>query len=146
MNDGAAALVMMAESRARAMGAPILGRLRGHASAGVPPEIMGIGPVPSTQKLLARTGLALDDFRVIELNEAFAAQTLACFDAYPELGAREELVNANGSGISLGHPIGATGAILAVKALHELQRLGGGLGLLTMCIGGGQGIAVAVEV
>jgi acetyl-CoA C-acetyltransferase len=145
MNDGAAALVMMAESQARSLGLDVLGRLRGHAAAGVPPDIMGIGPVPATRRLLDRTGLSLDDFRVIELNEAFAAQTLACFDEYPALGAREDIINAHGSGISLGHPIGATGGILAVKALHELRRLGGGLALLTMCVGGGQGIAVAIE-
>jgi acetyl-CoA C-acetyltransferase len=145
MNDGAAALVLMAERHAASLGLPVLGRLLGHAEVGVPPEIMGIGPVPATRRLLERTGLALGDFHVIELNEAFAAQTLACFDEYPELAAREATINANGSGISLGHPIGATGAILAVKALHELRRRGGGRGLLTMCIGGGQGIAVAIE-
>jgi acetyl-CoA C-acetyltransferase len=145
MNDGAAALVLLSGARAREIGCEGLGRLRGHACAGVPPEIMGIGPVPATRALLDRTGLRLDDFRVIELNEAFAAQVLACFDEYPELGARAADVNPNGSGISLGHPIGATGAILAVKGLHELRRIGGGLALLTMCIGGGQGIAVAIE-
>ena len=113
---------------------------------GVPPEHMGLGPVPATQKLLSRTGQRLEDFNVIELNEAFAAQILACFEEYPELGRQLDRININGSGISLGHPIGATGAILAVKTLHELKRTGGGLGLATMCIGGGQGIAVAFEV
>jgi acetyl-CoA C-acetyltransferase len=146
MNDGAAALVLMSEERAGELGLETLGRLRSHASVGVPPEHMGLGPVPATQKLLSRTGWRLEDFDVIELNEAFAAQILACFEAYPDLGRQLDRVNVNGSGISLGHPIGATGAILAVKTLHELKRIGGGLGLATMCIGGGQGIAVAFEV
>jgi acetyl-CoA C-acetyltransferase len=146
MNDGAAALVLMSEERARELGLETLGRLRSHASVGVPPEHMGLGPVPATQKLLSRTGWRLEDFNVIELNEAFAAQILACFEAYPDLGRQLDRINVNGSGISLGHPIGATGAILAVKTLHELTRTGGGLGLATMCIGGGQGIAVAFEV
>ncbi len=145
MNDGAAALVLMSEERARGLGAERLGRLVGHASAGVAPEHMGLGPVPATRKFLRRIERGLDDFAVIELNEAFAAQVLACFEEYPELGQKLDRINVNGSGISLGHPIGATGGILAVKALHELRRIGGGLGLLTMCIGGGQGIAVAVE-
>ena len=146
MNDGAAALVLMSSERAKALGVQPLGRVLGHASVGVPPDEMGLGPVPATRKLLARHGMQLSDFRVIELNEAFAAQVLACFAEYPELRERLDVINVNGSGISLGHPIGATGGILAVKALHELRRIGGGAGLLTMCIGGGQGIAVAVEV
>jgi acetyl-CoA C-acetyltransferase len=146
MNDAAAALVLMSEARARELGLEPLGRLVGHAAVGVPPEVMGIGPVPATRRLLDRIGRRLDDFSLIELNEAFAAQVLACLRDYPELAAREEVINVNGSGISLGHPIGATGAILAVKGLHELRRAGGGLGLLTMCVGGGQGIAVAIEI
>jgi acetyl-CoA C-acetyltransferase len=146
MNDGAAALVLMSAERARELGREPLGRLRRHAAVGVPPEVMGLGPVPATRKLLERSGRQIGDFRTIELNEAFAAQVLACFDEYPELGRLLDRINPNGSGISLGHPIGATGAILAVKILYELQRSGGGLGLITMCIGGGQGIAVEVEV
>jgi acetyl-CoA C-acetyltransferase len=145
MNDGAAALVLMSAARAKSLAVQPLGRLLAHACAGVCPDEMGLGPVPATQKLLARTGMRLADFRIIELNEAFAAQVLACFAEYPELGGRCEDINVNGSGISLGHPIGATGGILAVKALHELRRIGGGAALLTMCIGGGQGIALAVE-
>ena len=145
MNDGAAALVLMSVTRARERGLAPLARLDGQASAGVPPEVMGLGPVPATRKLLQRTGRRLQDFATIELNEAFAAQVLACFREYPELAERGPVINVNGSGIALGHPIGATGAILAVKAVHELRRLGGGLGLLTMCIGGGQGIAVSIE-
>ena len=146
MNDGAAALVMMSAERARAEGREVLATLKGHAAAGVPPEVMGLGPVPSTRKLLSRIGLTVNDVRLVELNEAFAAQVLACFRESPELASRRDVTNLNGSGISLGHPIGATGAILAVKTVHELRRLGGGIGLMTMCIGGGQGIAVAVEV
>jgi acetyl-CoA C-acetyltransferase len=146
MNDGAAALVLMSGRRARELGVTPIGRFLAHAAAGVPPEVMGLGPVPATRKLLERARLQLSDFRVIELNEAFAAQVLACFEEYPELARRQEDINVNGSGISLGHPIGATGAILAVKTLHELQRVGGGVGLATMCIGGGQGISVAFEV
>lgn len=145
MNDGAAALVVMSAARAKARGLEPLAHVRGHAAVGVPPEVMGVGPVPATRKLLQRTGYSLNDFRTIELNEAFASQVLACFRLDPELASRADVINPNGSGISLGHPIGATGAILAVKAIHELRRVGGGLGLLTMCIGGGQGIAVAIE-
>jgi acetyl-CoA C-acetyltransferase len=144
MNDGAAALVLMSADRAKSLGVQPLGRLLAHASAGVSPDEMGLGPVPATQKL-TRTGMRLSDFRIIELNEAFADQVLACFAEYPELRSRCDDINVNGSGISLGHPIGATGGILAVKALHELRRIGGGAALLTMCIGGGQGIAVAVD-
>jgi acetyl-CoA C-acetyltransferase len=146
MNDGAAALVVLSDRRARELRCQALGRICGFASAGVPPEVMGLGPVPATQKLLARLGWTLDDLHVIELNEAFAAQVLACFEEYRDLGRREAIVNVNGSGISLGHPIGATGAILAVKAIHELHRMGGGRSVCTMCIGGGQGIAVGIEV
>ncbi|CAN5682872.1 thiolase family protein [soil metagenome] len=145
MNDGAAALVLMSAERARQRGLVPLARLDGHAAVGVPPEVMGLGPVPATQKLLSRTGRRLEDFATIELNEAFAAQVIGCLRAYPELAEREAVMNVNGSGIALGHPIGATGAILAVKAIHELRRIGGGFGLLTMCIGGGQGIAVSIE-
>ena len=146
MNDGAAALVLMSAERARERGLTPLARLDGHAAVGVPPEVMGLGPVPATRKLLQRTGRRLQDFASIELNEAFAAQVLACFREYPELAEYQSVINVNGSGIALGHPIGATGAILAVKSIHELRRTGGGFGLLTMCIGGGQGIAVSIEV
>jgi acetyl-CoA C-acetyltransferase len=146
MNDGAAALVMMSAERARARGLTPIARLDGHAAVGVPPEVMGLGPVPATRKLLQKTGRRLQDFATIELNEAFAAQVLACLREYPELAEYQPVTNINGSGIALGHPIGATGAILAVRAIHELRRTGGGFGLLTMCIGGGQGIAVSLEV
>jgi len=119
-----------------------LGRLVGYAHAGVEPRIMGIGPVPAVRTVLERTGIKLDDIDVFEVNEAFAAQALA---VSRELGLPPEKTNPNGSGISLGHPIGATGAILAVKALYELQRTSGRYALTTMCIGGGQGIAAIFE-
>ncbi|MFZ9106611.1 MAG: acetyl-CoA C-acyltransferase, partial [Burkholderiaceae bacterium] len=119
-----------------------MARLVGYAHAGVEPKIMGIGPVPATQRLLQRTGLRVNDLDVIEANEAFAAQACAVIR---DLELDPAKVNPNGSGISLGHPIGATGALITVKALHELQRIGGRYALVTMCIGGGQGIAAIFE-
>ena len=112
------------------------------AVAGVRPEVMGIGPVPAVEALLARTGLKIGDFDVIESNEAFAAQALAVNKG---LGLDPAKVNPNGGAIALGHPVGATGAIVTVKAMYELMRTGGRKGLITMCIGGGQGIALAIE-
>ncbi|MEI4473510.1 beta-ketothiolase BktB [Frigidibacter sp. MR17.24] len=142
INDGAAALVLAHESAAaRANLAPVA-RITGWAVAGVRPEIMGIGPVPAVEALLHRTGLAAADFDVIESNEAFAAQALA---VNRSLGLDPAKVNPNGGAIALGHPVGATGAILAVKAIHELRRAGGTRALVTMCIGGGQGIALSLE-
>jgi acetyl-CoA C-acetyltransferase len=123
-------------------GAKPLGRLVSYGHAGVDPKMMGIGPVPATRMALARAGLTLDDIDVIESNEAFAAQ--ACAVA-KDLGFDPEKTNPNGSGISLGHPVGATGTILTVKALYELERIGGRYALVTMCIGGGQGIAAIFE-
>jgi acetyl-CoA C-acetyltransferase len=117
-------------------------RMVSFAYAGVEPEIMGIGPVPATRRALERAGLSVKDLDVIEANEAFAAQACA---VTKELGLDPAKVNPNGSGISLGHPIGATGALITVKALHELQRIGGRYALVTMCIGGGQGIAAVFE-
>jgi acetyl-CoA C-acetyltransferase len=114
----------------------------GYAHAGVRPEVLGIGPVPAVEALLARTGLGIGDFDVIESNEAFAAQALAVNKG---LGLDPARVNPNGGAIALGHPVGATGAIITVKALHELERIGGSKALVTMCIGGGQGIALAIE-
>ena len=119
-----------------------LGRLVAYSHAGVEPRIMGMGPVPATRRVLERAGLKLDDIDVFEVNEAFAAQALA---VVRELGLPEDRTNPNGSGVSLGHPIGATGAILTVKALYELRRTGGRYALVTMCIGGGQGIAAIYE-
>jgi len=142
LNDGAAALVLVAGRRAQALGLKPLARLVGYAHAGVEPAYMGIGPVPAVRKVLERTGLSLAQMDVIEANEAFAAQACAVMQ---ELGLDPEKVNPNGSGISLGHPIGATGAVIATKAIHELQRTAGRYALVTMCIGGGQGIAAIFE-
>jgi acetyl-CoA C-acetyltransferase len=142
VNDAAAAVVLAGEDCAERHGCAPLGRLVGYAHAGVEPRVMGIGPVPAVRKVLERTGLKLDDIDLFEVNEAFAAQALA---VVKELGLPPDRTNPNGSGISLGHPIGATGAILAVKALYELHRTGGRYALVTMCIGGGQGIAVVLE-
>ncbi|MBE7245505.1 MAG: acetyl-CoA C-acyltransferase, partial [Actinomycetospora chiangmaiensis] len=142
LNDGAAALVLMSASRAEAEGRTPLARIVGYAHAGVAPDEMGMGPVPAVQNLMRRTGLRASDFDVIESNEAFAAQACAVSRALDLDPAR---VNPNGGAIALGHPIGATGAIITVKALYELARVGGRFGLATMCIGGGQGIALAIE-
>ena len=117
-------------------------RVLGYAHAGVRPEVMGIGPVPAVRKLLDRMGLSVGDFDVIESNEAFAAQALA---VSAELGLDPARVNPNGGAIALGHPVGATGAIITVKAMYELERIQGNKALITMCIGGGQGIALAIE-
>jgi acetyl-CoA C-acetyltransferase len=142
INDGAAAVVLMSGEAVKSSGAKPLAKLVAYAHAGVDPEIMGIGPVPASQVVLKRAGLSLDQIDVIEANEAFAAQACA---VTKELGLDPEKVNPNGSGISLGHPIGATGAIITVKAIHELHRTGGRYALVTMCIGGGQGIAAIFE-
>lgn len=142
INDGAAAIVMATAEAAQKAGLTPRARVLGYAHAGVRPEVMGIGPVPAVQKLLTRTGLAISDFDVIESNEAFAAQAVA---VARELGMDPDRVNPNGGAIALGHPVGATGAIITVKALYELERIGGSKALITMCIGGGQGIALAIE-
>ncbi|MFS8037943.1 acetyl-CoA C-acyltransferase family protein [Xanthobacter sp. AM11] len=142
INDAAAAVVMAEAGVAERKGLKPLARLVGYAHAGVAPDEMGIGPIPATRKVLERTGLSIADLDVIESNEAFAAQ--ACAVAR-ELGFDPAKVNPNGSGISLGHPVGATGAIITVKAIYELHRIGGRYALVTMCIGGGQGIAAIFE-
>ncbi len=142
INDGAAAIVMVGGDRVAALGVKPLARLVGYAHAGVEPAYMGIGPVPATQKVLQRTGLSIADMDVIEANEAFAAQACAVIQ---QLGLDPAKVNPNGSGISLGHPVGATGAIITTKAIAELHRTGGRYALVTMCIGGGQGIAAIFE-
>ncbi len=142
LNDGAAALVLATAEAAQKAGLKPKARILGYAHAGVRPEVMGIGPVPAVSKLLERTGLSVEDFDVIESNEAFAAQALAVARS---LGFDPAMVNPNGGAIALGHPIGATGAIIIVKALYELARTGGKRALATMCIGGGQGIAIAFE-
>ncbi|MDY0272882.1 MAG: acetyl-CoA C-acyltransferase family protein [Advenella sp.] len=142
INDGAGAVVLMNAQEVKQRNLQPLARLVAYAHAGVEPGIMGIGPVPATQKVLAKAGLTINDLDVIEANEAFAAQACAVSKA---LGFDPAKVNPNGSGISLGHPIGATGAIITVKALYELQRIQGKYALVTMCIGGGQGIAAIFE-
>lgn len=142
INDGASAVVLMDGDTVAKRGAQPLGRLIAYAHAGVDPKIMGIGPVPASRAALKRAGLSLEQMDVIESNEAFAAQ--ACAVA-KDLGFNPEKVNPNGSGISLGHPVGATGAMLTVKALYELARIKGRYALVTMCIGGGQGIAAIFE-
>ena len=142
INDAAAAVLLMEAGAAQARGAKPLARLVGYAHAGVEPKTMGIGPVPATQQLLKKLGMKIDQMDVIEANEAFAAQACAVTKG---LGADPAKVNPNGSGISLGHPIGATGALITVKALYELQRIQGRYALVTMCIGGGQGIAAVFE-
>lgn len=142
INDGAAALVLARAETAEAAGLKPRARILGYAHAGVRPEVMGIGPVPAVENLLAKTGLKITDFDVIESNEAFAAQALA---VNKNLGLDPAKVNPNGGAIALGHPVGATGVIITVKALYELERIGGKRALVTMCIGGGQGIALALE-
>jgi acetyl-CoA C-acetyltransferase len=138
MNDAASAVVLMEESLAQQRGLQPLGRLVAYAHAGVEPKYMGIGPIPAVKKVLERSGLTVQDMDVIELNEAFAAQALAVIR---ELDLPMERTNPHGSGISLGHPVAATGCLLVVKALYELRRTGGKYALVTLCIGGGQGIA-----
>ncbi len=142
INDGAAALVLARAEAARDHGLTARARILGYAHAGVRPAVMGVGPIPAVQNLLQRTGLRVQDFDVIESNEAFAAQAIAVNRA---LGLDPEKVNPNGGAIALGHPVGATGSILVVKAMAELERIEGSKALITMCIGGGQGIALAIE-
>jgi acetyl-CoA C-acetyltransferase len=142
INDGAAAVVIASAEAAKAKGLKPMARLLGYSHAAVEPKYMGIGPVPAVRKLLENIGLTIDDFDVFEVNEAFAAQALAVMR---DLGLPEDKTNPNGSGVSLGHPIGATGAVLTTKAVHELHRTDGRYALVTMCIGGGQGIAAAFE-
>ena len=142
LNDGAGAVLLMERGAAEKAGKKPMARLVAYANTGVEPTIMGIGPVSATKKALAKAGLKIEDMDVVEANEAFAAQACA---VTKELGMDPAKVNPNGSGISIGHPIGATGAIITVKALYELQRIQGRYALVTMCIGGGQGIAAIFE-
>jgi acetyl-CoA C-acetyltransferase len=142
ITDGGAALVLSTRERAAALGLAPIARIVGWASAGVDPRVMGIGPVPATRRLLERTGLSLDDFGLVEINEAFAPQVLAVLRDLP---MREERVNVNGGAIALGHPIGCTGARILVTLLYEMRRRGVALGLATLCVSGGMGMAMAVE-
>jgi len=141
MNDAAAAVVLMSAEAAERLGAPVRGRILSYSYCGVDPKVMGIGPVPAVRKALDRAGRSLDDVNVIELNEAFAAQSLAVIK---DLDLDREKVNPNGGAIALGHPIAATGAVITTKILYEMERKGQDLGLVTLCIGGGQGIAMLV--
>jgi 3-oxoadipyl-CoA thiolase len=144
VNDGAAAMLIASEAAAKAQGLTPVARITGMAAAGVPPRVMGIGPVPSTQKLMARVGLKIGDFDVIELNEAFASQALACLR---QLGLSDdaEHVNPNGGAIALGHPLGMSGTRLALTAMHQMVKQGGRRALATMCVGVGQGVSLAIE-
>jgi len=142
LTDGAVAVLVTSERLADKLGLDVLGRIRSTAVAGVDPAYMGIGPVPATQKALARAGLSIDEIDVVEINEAFASQAVACRD---ELGIQRERVNIDGGAISLGHPLGATGARITAKAAQILKRNGGRYALATQCIGGGQGIATIIE-
>jgi acetyl-CoA C-acetyltransferase len=142
LSDGAAALVLTSQTEANRLGVTPQARIVGYSFAGVEPALMGLGPIPAVQKLLAQTGISLIDIDVIESNEAFASQAMAVSQT---LGFDPAKVNPNGGAIALGHPVGATGSILLIKALAELQRIKGRYGLITMCIGGGQGIALMIE-
>jgi acetyl-CoA C-acetyltransferase len=142
INDSAAALVLMSHQEAKARGLAPMARIRSWASAGVDPAYMGTGPIPATRRALEKAGLTIQDLDLVELNEAFAAQSLACIR---ELGLDMEKVNPNGGAIALGHPIGASGARILVTLLYEMKRRGAHLGLATLCIGGGQGCALIVE-
>jgi acetyl-CoA C-acetyltransferase len=141
-NDGAACLVLMSGDEARRRGIMPLAAIRSQAVAGVPPEIMGIGPAPASRKALAAAGLTLRDVGLVELNEAFAAQSLGVIK---ELGLEESRVNVNGGAIALGHPLGCSGARILTTLLYEMRRRGTRYGLATLCIAGGQGIATVIE-
>jgi acetyl-CoA acyltransferase len=141
-SDGAAAVVLMSAAVAKAAGLTPLARFVGYATAGVPPELFGTGPVPAIRKVLAQTGLTLDQIDLVELNEAFAAQVLACLK---ELPIDPEKLNVNGGAIALGHPLGCTGARLTTTLLHEMRRRGSRYGMVTMCVGGGMGAAGVFE-
>jgi acetyl-CoA acyltransferase len=142
LSDGAAAAIVMSEAKAKALGVSPLGYFRHFVTVGVDPAIMGIGPLPAVRKLLAKTGLTIADIDLVEMNEAFASQSVYCAS---ELGIPEEKLNVNGGAIALGHPLGCTGAKLTATLLHELKRRGGRYGIVTMCIGGGQGAAGLFE-
>ena len=141
MNDAASGVIMMEEEKAKELGVPVLARIVSTATTGVEPEYMGIGPVSASKKALEKAGLTIEDMDLFEINEAFAAQAVA-----RELGIDQEKLNVNGSGISLGHPVGATGSRLVITLMYELKRRGQKYGLATLCAGGGMGTAVVIEV
>lgn len=143
MNDASSGVILMAEDKAKELGVPILARILSTATTGVRPEVMGIGPISASQKALAKAGLTIDDIDLFEINEAFAAQCIAC---QKTLGIPEEKLNVNGSGISLGHPVGATGSRLVLTMMYELIKRGGKYGLASLCAGGGMGTAVVIEI
>ena len=142
MNDASSGVLLMEEELAKSLGLPVLARVVATATTGVSPDLMGIGPISATQKTLEKAGFTVADIDLFEINEAFAAQCVAC---QRELGIDEDKLNVNGGGISLGHPVGATGSRLVVTLLHELKRRGGRYGLATLCAGGGMGTAVLIE-
>jgi acetyl-CoA acyltransferase len=142
MSDGAAATIVMSQRKLEELGVKPMGRLLGYAVAGVPPEVMGLGPIAAIPKVLKQLGLNLDDIGLIELNEAFAAQSLAVIR---KLGLNEDIINVNGGAIALGHPLGMSGAKLTTTLLHEMKRRGIRYGLVTMCVGGGMGAAGVIE-
>jgi acetyl-CoA C-acetyltransferase len=142
LNDAAAVTVLMSKEKAKEVGLKPLAKILGYAIVGVDPSYMGIGPVPATQKVLSKTGLSLKNIQLIEINEAFAAQYLSC---ERELGLNRDIVNVNGSGIALGHPVGATGCRLVVTLIHEMAKRNLTLGLATLCVGGGLGFAMVIE-
>jgi acetyl-CoA C-acetyltransferase len=138
INDGAAAVILMSKEKAKAMGLQPIAKLVGYAVSGVEPELMGYGPVPAINKALAKTKLKLSDIELFEINEAFAAQYISCEKL---LGLKRDIVNVNGSGIALGHPVGCTGARITISLLNEMKRRGNKLGCASLCVGGGMGIA-----
>lgn len=142
MNDASSGVILMEEEKAKELGLPIVCRIKAVATTGISPDYMGLGPISSTEKALKKAGLSIEDIDIVEMNEAFAAQCLAC---QRELGIPYEKLNVNGSGISLGHPVGATGARLVIAAMYELMKTGGKYGLATLCAGGGMGTAVIIE-
>jgi acetyl-CoA C-acetyltransferase len=142
INDAAAACLVMSEEKAKKLGLKPVARIKGYASGGVDPAYMGLGPIPAVRKLLRLTKTSIKDYGLFEVNEAFASQAIACMR---ELGMDPSITNVNGSGISIGHPIGCTGARIVLALANEMKRRGAGLGLATLCIGGGQGMAMAIE-
>jgi acetyl-CoA C-acetyltransferase len=142
INDAAAACVLMSEEKAKALGLKPIARIKGYAMGGVDPSLMGLGPIPAVRKLMRITGTSITDYKLFELNEAFASQAIACMK---ELGIDPAITNVNGSGISIGHPIGCTGARIVLALANEMKRKSAPLGLASLCIGGGMGMAIAIE-